>query len=202
MIYIVAVEYHEPEYKKTVDSISSVDVPVVFIDRNGTGSLAEAYNKGFKQIKEPCEYVWFVSNISFGRGVLKSLLEAIGDYAAIQPSYMSDHISLQPGKGIEEVPFVEFTCPLVRYDVFEKFPLDENMPYWGHDLDWGHRIREAGFKLACHKEVQIGHTYIRHGMKYRVTRERARLRKESNASTTKALENKYGKDWKEYLQYR
>jgi len=202
MIYIVAVEYYEPEYKNTIDSISSVDVPVVFIDRNGTGSLAKAYNEGFNQIKTPCEYVWFVSNISFGRSVLKSLVEAIGDYAAIQPSYMSDHLSLQPGKGVAEVPFVEFTCPLIRYDVFKEFPLDENMPYWGHDLDWGYRVREAGHKMAVHKEVQIGHTYIRHGCQYRITRERARLRRESNVPTTNELIKKYGKDWKNILQYQ
>jgi GT2 family glycosyltransferase len=206
-VAIVAVAYLEPEYRAVREAITRCNVPVVYVDRQGVGSLAAAYNNGARQADalQP-EFLWFVSNVGFGPTMLPRLLGAIAtraDFAAIHPAFASDHLACQPdGSGaVKAVPFLEFTCPLVRAAVFRRYPLDERMPYWGHDLDWGHRVRAAGWKIGVdHGAPAIEHAYIRHAdRRHPITRRRHQLRKAANASTTDALVSLYGPDWRRAL---
>lgn len=199
MITIVAVEYDEPEYAQTRECIAASGLPVVWVDREGIGSLAEAYNRGFKSVRTPV--VWFVSNIAFTPEVPGRLLLSLGDNAAVHPQFPSDHTFIRQGSGVTPAPFVEFTAPLVIADVFREFPLDEAMPYWGHDLDWGHRVRQAGHSLAVDHECRIDHVYVRHLAQHPVTIRRRRLRRSTDEATRAALVERYGEDWKERLCY-
>lgn len=208
-VCIVAVEYEEPEYTETRAAIENTGQDVVWVDRDGIGSLARAYNEGFREAqRRGAGMVWFLSNITFGPDVLPRLVGSLAEnpeYAAIQPPYDSDHAFLRPnGSGkVESVPYVEFTCPLVRANVFARFPLDERMPYWGHDLDWGFRVRQAGWKVGVDQGCEsIGHTYIRHVQNpLPVTKKRHALRHASNRATRKALIRKYGNNWAQVLGY-
>jgi len=91
---------------------------------------------------------------------------------------------------------------MVRSNVFYDYPLDEKMPYWGHDLDWGYRVRKAKHKLGCLCDEIIGHTYIRHFENHPITKKRKSLRNKTNADTTKALIEKHGKNWRRKLKWK
>ena len=205
---ILSVMYTEPEWSQTLERIERChDFDKVFVERGGVGSLAKAYNDGFKQIPSNTDYVWFVSNVLFDPDILKRLIGKMGEtgFAAIHPSFdNSDHLFCRSNGSddVLSVPFVEFTAPIVRYDVFKNHILDEDMPYWGHDLDWGNRVRNAGYKIGVDHGCKIGHEYIRNaGSEWPDTIIRRELRKKTDGQTTRALERKYGKKWRELLRW-
>lgn len=223
-ILIVSVIYLEPEWQETKSCIeaakayteanSSHTVDVFYIDRKGIGSLSKAFNDGFKQGNgAEYDYVWFVTNVTFGEGHLFVLLRDIDlsnmfvKLAAIHPSFESDHKHLQTGESYDDltIPFIEFTAPFIKSEVFAKFPLDEKMPYWGMDLDWSYRVKQAGWQLGCCHAVTLGHTYIRNTVKSipnKYTRQRYNRRKLTNASTERQLVAKYGVNWRNVLNYK
>jgi GT2 family glycosyltransferase len=207
-VAILAIKYAEPEWQQqTLPCLLRETVPVTIIDRNGTGSLAEAINRGVKAIDFDVDFIWVVTNITWKPGTLENLLEIIevGHCAAVHPAFDSDHSHLKK-KNTDtfgyNIPFVEFTAPLVRSMLLQNYTLDEDMPYWGHDLDWGHRIRNAGWDLSVDYTANIGHTYIRNNkFNHPVTLTRQKLRKNTDASTRAALVAKYGDDWAKLLKY-
>lgn len=208
-VCILSVIYQEAAWRATVDSIAHAGVPVFFVDRQGVGSLSKAFNDGFqKHWLERYQYVWMVSNVTFAPHVLPELvakMEALPDYAAVHPSFDSDHKHMrQKPRSVEviEAPFVEFTAPLMKASVFARFPLDEEMPYVGHDVDWGFRVREAGFKVGVYHGAKLGHTYIRHAARVEpVTAQRRARRQAAMRGTGDALARKHGPDWRKKLNY-
>lgn len=205
---VVSVIYRELEWADTEKCLLNYcnPYPVFFVDRRGVGSLAKAINGGFSAWANGSEYIWFVTNILFSPECLQKLIDQMDKnpkMAAITPSFESDHSFCRPIDGCKEtkeVPFVEFTAPIVRASVFREFPLDEDMPYWGHDLDWGHRVRKAGHTLGVYHGEQLGHVYIRNtNNNQRITARRFELRKKSNSATRQALMRKYGGMWKQIL---
>lgn len=94
---IVSVIYEEPEWVHTKECIEKCDVPTVYVDRGGTGSLAKAHNQGFKQIiKEhpDLDYVWFMTNPTFEEDVFPKLVAAMETtgYDCIHPLFYSTHL--------------------------------------------------------------------------------------------------------------
>lgn len=182
-------------------------MPVVFVDRNpkGIGSLSEAINRGIRSIKS--EFVFIVTNVTFEKNIIKPLIQALESdtkLAAVCPVYQSDHLHLRPSSeiGTVIVPFIEFTCVMVRTELLKQHPLDEDMPYVGQDIDWSYRMKCLGLEMASNKNVRISHTYIRHSLKYPVTLKRLAMRKAADAGTINKLELKYGKDWRNVLNYK
>jgi len=203
----ISIIYQEPYWTETERCLDRCGIPLFFVDRHGVGSLAKAINSGFDRWGQGFEYIWFVTNVTFSRTCLKNLVEQMDltGFAAITPAFNSDHSFCQPIEGCEEtreVPYIEFTAPIVRSSIFNDMRLDEDMPYWGHDLDWGFRAREIGCKLGVFHGETLGHTYIRHTAKiHHTTAKRARLRKITNAPTRDALIHKYGTGWRKVLSY-
>ena len=203
-VAIISIIYKEPEWAQTERCLDLCDCPKFYVDRGGVGSLAKAINSGFKAWASGFEYIWFVTNVTFSPECLPALLREArdGGYAGITPAFNSDHLFCRPDpeKTVTEVPFIEFTAPLVRAQVFREIPLDEAMPYWGHDLDWGCRVRQAGEQLAVLHTQQLGHVYIRNNLTLnRYTLQRRAARRATNGSTRQALRHKYGENWKEVL---
>jgi hypothetical protein len=202
---IVCISYLEPEFQQTLrclDKVKGVDIVIVNRQPPGVGSLAEAINRGFKQVNDD-PFVWFVTNITFQPDVYHRLCDSIGSHAAIQPVYSSDHLHLRPAtrlRGVKQVPCVEFTCPLVRSGVFREFPLDEDMPYVYHDLDWSHRVKQVGHTVAVDQRVQIGHTYIRHfKTNHPITWMRKKLRDAAMKPSQDKCKKKYGTNWSKII---
>lgn len=169
--------------------------------------MAKAYNRGFDHITSlyDLEYVWMVSNVIPYPDTLNKLAESMEGYDAISPSFQSDHAHTRPKffDGVGDVPFIEFTAPLIRVQTFKQFPLDEQMPYWAHDLDWGYRVRQVGGKIGVHYGTQVRHEYIRFKARRKplpVTVERQRLRKQTNESTRQRLVELYGENWGKVLE--
>lgn len=206
---ILSVIYYEPEWLETCKCLSAVNHPTFFVDRNGTGSLAGAINNGFKR---HClglfDYVWIITNVIFRPDTLDKLLTEMHNnpsYCAITPVFESDHPHTRPVSGnldTVSVPFMEFTAPLVRGPVFAANMLDESMPYSGHDLDWGYRMRQKGYKLGAARSAKVDHVYIRHSAsKHPATVARLRLRNVQEDLTKQTLARKYGPDWFNKLRF-
>jgi hypothetical protein len=195
-LQIVAVQYLEPEYINTLRAINSCGIPTIYVDRKGTGSLAEAYNKGFKKVQ--AEYVWFISNISFDKNTPNKLLQSIHGYEGIHPTFESHHRFIRQGKGIKQAPFLEFTAPLIRSEVFKEIGLIEEMPYWGHDIAFGIECEKRGYKLAVDHNTKVDHVYIWDSKRNPITEKRKKLRLESDKPTEEYLNLNYPR-WKEYL---
>jgi hypothetical protein len=197
-LLIIAVVYEERDYWPTMHAINATTYPVYYVHRRpaGIGSLAEACNRGFREgCGELFENVWFVTNVTFPRETPDLLLDALDQgYAAVHPSFDSDHEHLRNVPATEAVwaPFIEFTAPMINSGVFGHLQLDENMPDWGHDLDFSYRLAQLGMEMAVDHRVKLGHTYIRHKKpKEGVTLMRQLRRKETDNGTRLALRNKY-----------
>lgn len=207
-VAVVAVVYHEPTWFKTAESIAACCVPVFLASRGGLHGLPRAFNTALEVhgLASKFEYLWCVTDVVFQWDVLPKLvaaMDSLPDYAAITPAFASDHAHTRPNGNfhVEEAPFVEFTAPLVRSDVLAALPLDEEMPYDGHDLDWGYRVRRAGHKIGVHHGVRVDHTYLRRLAKHGVTRERSRLRRQEHDKTFGILEERYGPEWRRLLGF-
>lgn len=211
-VAIVAVKYLEPEWAETKKCIEACNVPTVYIERDppGVGGLAKALNAGFEIALNHYrpQYVWFVTNVTFDQTVLPELVRLMNifpDLAAVHPHFKSDHGFLRRGNNqyldTHSVPFVEFTAPLVRADVFDRFRLDDKMEYVGHDMAWGYDVRQAGYSVAVAYNCTIGHAYIRHAKPHPVTRKRRKLRDLAVKPTIARLIERYGKDYKTKLHY-
>jgi hypothetical protein len=205
-VAIISIIYNELSWADTERCIDKCDCPKFFVDRHGVGSLAKAINAGFRQWGPGFEFIWFVTNVTFSQTCLKHLVRQMemDSWAGLTPCFESDHLFCRPNPqkaGSWEAPFIEFTAPIVRASVFRDYPLDENMPYWGHDLDWGHRIRQGGYKLGCFYGEQLGHSYIRNTDGDKWTKARCAKRKATDHSPRAALIKKYGPDWRKVLKW-
>ncbi len=201
---IIAIKYEEPEYQQTVDCIKSAGYPFIFIDRkpSGIGSLADAINRGVNFGKEQganFRYFWVITNVTFTPDVPAKLLQTIKEHkaAAIHPQFASDHKHIMEGQGVKSVPFVEFTAAMI--DIEQWQPLDEQMPYWGHDLDHGYRVNQAGGTILVDHTVTIDHVYIRNAKKHQITMKRLELRRATDRQTSERLKEKYGAKWREIM---
>jgi hypothetical protein len=200
---ILSVIYHESEWIQTINGIAAMHgYPSFFHDRQGIGSLAHSFNEGFRAHGlARFDYVWMLTNvIPYSKETLPALINAMESdpkLAAISPTFNSDHPHCCPGfaTGVRECMFVEFTCPLVRSSVFESIQLDELMPYAGHDVDWGYKVRQAGWKIAVHHGTSVGHVYIRHSESLHTsTIARKRLREHNEEPTKQLIHARYGQD--------
>lgn len=197
-LQIVAVQYLEPEYINTLRSINLCQIPTIFVDRKGTGSLAEAYNRGFQKVQ--AEYVWFISNISFDKNVPGRLLKSVEGYEGIHPEFDSHHKFIREGKGIQEAPFLEFTAPLIRSEVFKEIGLIEEMPYWGHDIAFGLECTKRGYKIAVDHNTRVDHVYIWDSKKHPVTQERKQKRLATDKQTFDYLDKHYN-GWRKHVYF-
>lgn len=203
---IVSVVYYEPQWLRTVRAIEATGLPVFLTDRNGVGNLAKALNQGFSRVPPEFDLVWFLTNPVFDPAIARDLIEEMENpWAAVSPAFASDHKHIQPNGGQKtlEVPFVEFTGPIVRRDVFSEFPLDETMPYAGHDLDWGLRVRQAGHRIGVKHATVFNHAYVRHMDRGNaITKDRQHRRKLAVSATGQRMTEKWGPNWRDELQYQ
>lgn len=200
---IIVLEYHEKYFKQTLDCLEGVDADVFYAYRDGIGSMSRAYNDAYKRhvLGMQYEYVWFVSNITFEKDLPNRLAKSMGSYGAIHPCFNSDHKHIQfDGSGlVKDIPFIEFTAPMFRTWVFERYFLDENYWYWFYDLIISKRMREDGIKMACNHSTPIGHVYLRNNKKEEISLLRNQLRNYRHKIEIKQLEQEYGKNWNQIL---
>ena len=120
-ICILSIIYLEPEWQQTKTCIEATGLPVVYIDRKGVGSLSKAINEG-AQLCKGFDYTWIVTNVLFDNFGALELIKEARNWAAIHPTFASDHLHIRHGKGVTEVPFIEFTAPIVNTYLLLEFP--------------------------------------------------------------------------------
>lgn len=210
-IAIIALEYLEPEYIKTVNSIKECGLPVFYAKRDGVGNMSRAFNDAFKKYVENAgfEFVWFITNITFEKdvpGILAGALESDRALAAVHPVMdNSDHQHLWNGHtGIARtVPFIEFTAPMFRSSYFSKFMLDENLWYYYMDLEICYRMRQSGFGVAVHDKAEIGHVYLRHSKSHhQISAIRKQLREYISPLNKAYLTSKYREQWPQLFGWK
>lgn len=190
---------------------------IVFADRDGVGNMSRAFNTSTHILKTEddleylqfrgevrtrmmdIKYIWFLTNVEFSPEMPLSLLSAFDeDTAAIHPAFDSQHHFIANTVGVApEVPFVEWTAPMVRADVFiELSGLDENLPYWGMDIDFSYRAKKAGYILKVDGRHRLKHTYLHlHALPEPITRIRKQLRELYDKPTEDYMISKYGENW-------
>lgn len=211
----IVLRYHEVGWtEKTVACLLAAgfeESDIVYADRGGVGNMSKAFNDAFKStlrkdmfpMAKP--FTWFLTNVTFPEQMPICLLELIKsdpEIAAVHPAFDSDHPHIRNAYGISrDVPFVEWTAPLVDSIIFFQCTLDEKTPYWGMDLDWCYLVNTIGeHTFAVDGRHRLGHTYLRlNDQKEPVTIERERIRKTFDKSTEERLIEKYGANWMQKL---
>lgn len=202
-ILIVLLEYLEPEFIQTLECVKKTGLPFELVSRDGVGNMSRAYNSILMDASWRADYLWFVSNITFEKEVPFRLAEHLSDsgWGAIHPSMRSsDHRFQWPiGNVPRETPFVEWTAPMVRADLYSEEPLDEMLPYYYLDLDWCHRVKQLGYKVGVHDGVSIEHTYLRNKREHPIGVLRKQLRNYWTPISQRHMAQKWGKDWQNNL---
>lgn len=205
-ITAIVLEYLEPGWTERTEKCvinAEIKMKLAYVGREGVGSMSDAFNRGW--VKVDTEYVWFLTNVGFTPDmpkVLLGLMERFPNCAGIHPAHRSDHFHLRKnGPYISTVPFIEWTAPFIRMSALEDVGgTDEQMPYWGFDLDWSHRAKERGWDVMVSREFELDHEYLvsccdRHP----ISKKREARRRRFDVSTEKRLREKWGTDWMKKL---
>lgn len=201
----IVLQYEEKGWtERTIECLEAAGMHNYRIaDREGVGSMTRAFNDAVATIEEDeCLFVWWITNVTFPPKLLNSLLDAFDpDTAAVHPLMpTSDHIYMREADGVEDVPFVEWTAPLIRLAALDDVGLcDPIMPYVGMDIDWSHRAKLKGWKLKVDGRVELTHEYLRNNAPEPISQIRASLRKLRDKETRARLAEKWGRDWKKQL---
>jgi len=134
-VCIISLKYLEPYWESTQKNIVDSKLPVIYVDRGGVGSMTTAFNSCIPKLHELFndnlpEYLFFVTNNNFTLDTINRLVESMDStgFAAIHPTHDSDHPSHVNNKSgqVIETKYIEWTSPIVRTDLFLKYPLNEN----------------------------------------------------------------------------
>ena len=205
-ICAIVLKYEEPGWtEQTVQCCEAAGITkIVIADRDGVGNMSKAFNRGALEVYKTGlpQFVWLLTNVTFTPDVPLALMAAFDDKtAAVHPCHDSDHAHLKTcGHTPQEVPFIEFTAPMFRTEALEKIGgADEHMPYWGMDLDWSYRAKQAGHNLKV-SLARVQHVYLRHQKsKHPISTFREQLRAYHHSHTEAALVQKYGPKWEQIL---
>lgn len=202
-LLIVLLEYLEPEFTQTLKCVEDTGLPYELVSRDGVGNMSRAYNSILMDASWQADYLWFVSNVTFDKEMpfkLAETLEKTG-WAGVHPAMStSDHkFQWKMGDVPCETPFIEWTAPMVRADLFSHEPLDEMLPYYYMDLDWCYRMRQQGYKVGVDHRVEVSHVYLRNKKEHPIGQIRKQLRNYWTPISQKHMIEKYGKDWQSKL---
>jgi hypothetical protein len=205
---IILLKYYERYFQNTLNCIKNTQLPVFIAERDGVGNMSRAFNTAFRLNQKELnkyEYIWFVTNIEFLPDVpikLEKALDTFLEIGAIHPEFRSDHPHLlrDGSEEVKLIPFIEFTAPFFRREVFSRYMLDEDHWYYYMDLIISKQMKLDGIKMACHHGAKIFHTYLRNNSsKESVTLLREKLRDWREKEEREILARKFGKDWEKYL---
>jgi hypothetical protein len=168
-VCVIALKYLEPYWELTQSDIINSGLSVIYVDREGVGSMSKAFNTCIPQLIEKYgdklpKYLFFVTNIGFNVNTVNRLVESMdkSGFGAIHPSHESDHAShINNGTTeIVETKYIEWTAPIVKTELFLKKKLDENHRYWYFDLIWSYEVKEMGYKIGVDHGTSVNHTYL------------------------------------------
>lgn len=209
-ISVIALKYYEKDYPSVLRNLEKLGSKIYTADRDGVGSISKAFNTAVKLNLEEIRktpYLWFVTNIGCHKTAAVDLANALEttNGAAIHPQFKSDHPHIS-GKDrtrkpeVQEIPFIEFTAPMIRTDVFLQYFLDEDFWFYYMDLVFSKQLRDAGLKMYVHYGVKIEHVYLRNsGQKEEISKLREKVRQYRDPIEVRLLREKFGEDWRKQL---
>lgn len=199
-VSVILLNYEEPGVtEKTVKCLKAAGITnVVGVGRDGVGSMSKAFNQTITGGYADAEYCWFLTDVTFDPEVPAELVKAMDAderAAIIHPAFDSDHPFMQQ-LGIVQVPFVEWTAPMIRMSALEEIGLlDDYMGYDLFDLEWCYRAKQKGWHCLLHGDVEVDHVYLRNLEDHPVSKARAILRKYHLDKSMAHMEQNYGKNW-------
>jgi len=198
----IVLEYQEKGWtEKTVHCLTNAGFAfsqIVWADRDGVGNMSRAFNEALKKRERLEKYTWFLTNVEFPPEMPLSLLSCFDDEtAAVHPGFDSEHPHIKTAFGVApDVPFIEWTAPMVRTDLFcEMRGLDEQMPYWGMDLSFSKKCRDAGYMLKIDGRYRLKHNYLRTNAPEKISLIRRELRSLYDKSTEERLIQVHGENY-------
>lgn len=207
-VCIIALKYLEPYWESTQKNIIDSQLPVIYVDREGVGSMTKAFNSAIPELNKKFgdnipDYLFFVTNNNFTKETINRLVESMDktSFAAIHPSHDSDHPSHKNNgtNEILETKYIEWTAPIVRTDLFLKYPLNENYHYWFFDLVWSFEIKKNGYKIGVDHGAFVDHKYLVKDLSNPISKKRKELRDARNIIEHQILLNEYGPNWRSIL---
>ena len=206
----IVLEYLEPGWhEQTMQCLLNSGFKqenILQVGREGVGSMSAAFNRVFEGVYGfdviATEYVWFLTNATFTTPTplyLYRMLDQDGGLGVVHPTFNSSHPWLSALKTNFDVPFVELTAPMFRMDALRDVGLmDEQLPFWGMDADWGYRAKVEGWRSGVDVSM-ISHTYLHQSQPHPISKIRAALRSLYDEQTRNRLVEKYGADWKQLI---
>lgn len=200
--------YLEPYWRQTQADIYKSGYPVIFVDRDGVGSMSKAFNTCIPKIKDKFkenmpEYLFFVTNIRFDKNLIDRLIYSMDSsgFGAIHPVHESHHKShrYDGHEELIETKFIEWTAPIVRTDLFLKLNLNENYRYWYFDLVWSFYAKKMGYKVGVDHGARIDHKYLLDNKTHIISKTRDELRWYYDPEEKKSLIKEFGFNWKDLL---
>jgi hypothetical protein len=204
-VCIIALKYLEDYWESTQKNIVDSGLPVIYVDREGVGSMTKAFNSAIPELNiifgdNLPEYLFFVTNNNFTLDVVNRLVESMDStgFAAIHPTHDSDHPSHINNKSgqVIETKYIEWTSPIVRTDLFLKYPLNENYHYWFFDLVWSFEIKKLGYKIGVDHGAFVDHRYLVKDLSNPISKKRKELRDARNSFEYQILNKDYGNNWR------
>lgn len=198
---LVALVYEEPDYEVTRKAIAATGLPVYWADRQGWGNFSEAMNRAFRQVVE--DVVWFVTDVDFEPETPHRLLASLtnNNLVALHPEHASDHVThtANGNQGIELVPFIEWTAPMVRSAWYRDLGgLDEDHWYRYMDLIFSKRVRDCGGLLGVDHDNRVRHVYRKYRElheQHEITVRRYTHRDARDGMEREMLCAKFGPNW-------
>jgi hypothetical protein len=207
-VCIIALKYLESYWESTQKDIVDSNLPVIYVDREGVGSMTKAFNSAIPELyknfgdNQP-EYLFFVTNNNFTTATVNRLIDSMDktNFAAIHPSHNSDHPSHKNNKSdqVIETKYIEWTSPIVKTDLFLKYPLNENYYYWFFDLVWSYEIKALGHKIGVDHGAFVDHRYLVKDLSDPISKKRKELRDTRNVVEHQILNETYGNNWQSIL---
>ena len=209
----IVLKYEEKGWtEKTVQCLYDAgfkEWDILFADRDGVGNMSRAFNFHFQYadlaclgdgviLSETYKFTWFLTNVEFPPEMPLSLLSCFDkETAAVHPAFDSEHPHIKTAFGVvPDVPFIEWTAPMVRTSLFEQFGgLDEQMPYWGMDLSFSKKCRDAGYMLKIDGRYRLKHNYLRTNAPEKISLIRRELRSLYDRSTEERLIQVHGENY-------
>jgi hypothetical protein len=208
-ICIISLKYLEPYWESTKNNIEKTGLPVIYVDREGIGSMSKAFNSAIPLLKEKFgdnqpDYLFFVTNINFNLETVNSLIDRMdkSGFGGIHPTHNSHHNTHHKdgSNSLKETPFIEWTAPIIRTDLFLNLPLDEDFKYWYFDLVWSYQAKKMGYKIGVDHNTSVGHTYLLDNQnEHTISKLRNQLRWYWDPIEQSELVKKYGANWRNLL---
>jgi GT2 family glycosyltransferase len=196
------------EYTRQLEyALQEVDV-IVYDSSEKKTSFTQSFNNAIEIFKREQRrnvlytHVMICNNdINLCSPQIRSLEKIIGDSSGIfTPIVNSPHHKMmekQSDRELDEVPWIEFICPVISMDVLKAVGILERRLSlgWGIDLDYCYRSKLMGYKNFLLNNISVTHYEHKSQENYQ------EYSREATLEMNNILRLKYGSEWRSILNF-